>query len=65
VRVFEQRRDQHRLPEVLRTDGGSEFLGGPFTACANDAGMATQCPQPRKPNQNAYVECVNRKKLYF
>ena len=60
VRIFEQLRDQHGLPQVLRTDNGPEFLGEVFTAWAKDAGMAIQYIQPGKPNQNAYIERFNR-----
>lgn len=60
VRVFEQLRDQHGLPQVLRTDNGPEFLGEVFTAWAKEAGMAIQYIQPGKPNQNAYIERFNR-----
>lgn len=60
VRVFEQLRREHGLPEVLRTDNGSEFLGEAFTAWAREAGMAIQYIQPGKPNQNAYIERFNR-----
>lgn len=60
VRVFEQLRDQHGLPQVLRTDNGPEFLGAVFTAWAKGNGMAIQYIQPGKPNQNAYVERFNR-----
>jgi len=60
VRVFEQLRDQHGLPQVLRTDNGPEFLGEIFTAWAKEAGMAIQYIQPGKPNQKAYIERFNR-----
>jgi len=60
VRVFEQLKAQHGLPQVLRTDNGPEFLGEAFTRWAKQAGMAIQYIQPGKPNQNAYVERFNR-----
>lgn len=60
VRVFEQLRQEHGLPQVLRTDNGPEFLGEAFTAWAKEAGMAIQYIQPGKPNQNAYIERFNR-----
>jgi putative transposase len=60
VRVFAQLRQQHGLPQVLRTDNGPEFLGEVFTSWAKSAGMAIQYIQPGKPNQNAYVERFNR-----
>lgn len=60
VRVFEQIRALHGLPQVLRTDNGPEFLGEAFTSWAKNAGMAIQYIQPGKPNQNAYIERFNR-----
>ncbi len=60
VRVFDQLRQQHGLPQVLRTDNGPEFLGEVFTSWAKSAGMAIQYIQPGKPNQNAYIERFNR-----
>jgi putative transposase len=61
VRIFEQlRRDHGRLPQVLRTDNGPEFLGETFVQWAKTHGMAIQYIQPGKPNQNAYIERFNR-----
>jgi len=60
VRVFERLRDQHGLPQVLRTDNGPKFLGETFTYWAKEAGIAIQYIQPGKPNQNGYVERFNR-----
>lgn len=60
VRTFEQLKREHRLPQVLRTDNGPEFLGEAFTSWAKGAGVAIQYIQPGKPNQNAYIERFNR-----
>jgi putative transposase len=60
VRVFERLRAEYGLPEVLRTDNGPEFLGEVFTAWTKEAGMAIQYIQPGKPNQNAFIERLNR-----
>jgi len=60
VRIFRRLKQQHGLPQVLRTDNGPEFLGETFTSWAKEAGMAIQYIQPGKPNQNAYVERFNR-----
>lgn len=60
VRVFEQIKRDHGLPQVLRTDNGPEFLGAAFVQWAKDNGMALRYIQPGKPNQNAYVERFNR-----
>ena len=60
VRIFEQLKDNHGLPQVLRTDNGPEFLGETFIQWAKANAMAIQYIQPRKPNQNAYIERFNR-----
>lgn len=60
VRVFEQIKRDHGLPQVLRSDNGPEFLGEVFTAWAKSNGVALQYIQPGKPNQNAYIERFNR-----
>lgn len=60
VRVFEQIRQNHGLPQVLRSDNGPEFLGEVFTAWAKTNVVAIQYIQPGKPNQNAYIERFNR-----
>ncbi len=60
VRVFEQLRRDHGLPQVLRSDNGPEFLGEVFTAWAKANSVAIQYIQPGKPNQNAYIERFNR-----
>jgi len=60
VRVFEQLKQDHGLPRVLRTDNGPEFLGEAFVQWAKANGMAIQYIQPGKPNQNAYIERFNR-----
>ena len=61
IRIFEQLKQDHcRLPQVLRTDNGPEFLGEAFVEWARTNGVAIQYIQPGKPNQNAYVERFNR-----
>ena len=60
VRIFEQLRRDHGLPQVLRTDNGPEFLGEAFVMWAKEHGMAIRYIQPGKPNQNAYIERFNR-----
>ena len=60
VRVFEQLRLNHGLPQVLRTDNGPEFLSEVFVQWTKTHGVAIQYIQPGKPNQNAYVERFNR-----
>ena len=60
VRIFEQLKADHGLPQVLRTDNAPEFLGEAFVQWAKANAMALQYIQPGKPNQNAYVERSNR-----
>lgn len=60
VRVFEQLQQERGLPQVLRTDNGPEFLGEAFVQWAKHQGVAIQYIQPGKPNQNAYIERLNR-----
>jgi putative transposase len=60
VRIFEQLQRDHRLPQVLRTDNGPEFLGEASVQWEKTHGMAIQYIPPGKANQNAYIERVNR-----
>ena len=53
VRIFDQIKRDHGLPQVLRSDNGPEFLGEAFTQWAKASGVAIQYIQPGKPNQNA------------
>jgi len=59
IRVFEQLQAERGLPDVLRTDNGSEFLGEVFVRWCNDHGVLIDYIQPGKPNQNAYIERFN------
>lgn len=60
VRVFDQIKRDHGLPQVVRSDNGPEFLGEAFTQWAKANGVAIQYIQPGKPNQNAFIERFNR-----
>src|SRR3546814_8128204 len=60
IRIFEQLKSDHGLPQVLRTDNGPEFLGEAFVQWAKLNGMAIRYIQPGKTNQNAYIESFNR-----
>lgn len=60
IRIFEQLKRDHGVPQVLRTDNGPEFLGEAFVQWAKLNGMAIRYIQPGKPNQNAYIERFNR-----
>ena len=60
VRVFEQLKAEHGLPDVLRTDNGPEFLGECFTSWCKENKITIDYIEPGKPNQNAYIERFNR-----
>src|SRR5690606_14181173 len=60
IRVFEQLKRDHGLPQVVRSDNGPEFLGEAFIQWLKANGVAIQHIQPGKPNQNAYIERFNR-----
>ncbi len=60
VRVFEQIKRDHGLPQVVRSDNGPEFLGEAFTGWLKANGVALRYIQPGKPNQNAFIERFNR-----
>jgi putative transposase len=60
VRVFEQLKSRHGLPQIIRSDNGPEFLGEVFVQWLKDEGVALQYIEPGKPNQNAYIERFNR-----
>ncbi len=60
IRIFEILKITRGLPDVLRVDNGPEFTSGEFVAWAEDNGMFIQYIQPGKPNQNAYIERLNR-----
>lgn len=60
IRVSEQLKRDHGLPQVVRSDNGPEFLGEAFIQWLKENGVAIQYIQPGKPNQNAYIERFNR-----
>ena len=60
VRIFEQIKRDHGLPQVIRSDNGPEFLGDNFVQWLKANGVALRYIQPGKPNQNAYIERFNR-----
>ena len=60
VRIFEQITRDHSLPKGIRTDNGPAFLGEAFKQWRTDNDVVLQPIQPGKPNQNAFIERVNR-----
>jgi len=59
VRIFEQLKRDHGLPQVLRTDNGPEFLGEAFVQWAKLNGMPSGTSSPasptRTPTSNASI----------
>lgn len=47
------------LPQVIRSDNGSEFIGKAMMQWAGTVGVALKQIQPGKPQQNAYCESFN------
>ena len=45
---------------MLRTDNGPEFLSGEFIAWAEGVEMTIRYIQPAKPNQNIFIERLNK-----
>jgi putative transposase len=60
VRIFEQVKRDHGLPQVIRSDNSPEFLGERFVQWLKANGVALRYIQPGKPTQNAYIERFNR-----
>lgn len=52
VRVFKQLQAEHGLPDVLRTDNDSEFLGECLTSRCLENGVMIDYIEPGKSNQN-------------
>lgn len=47
------------LPQVLRTDNGSEFCGRAMLTWAHDRGVTLRLIEPSEPTQNACIESFN------
>jgi putative transposase len=60
VRIFEQVKRDHGLPQVIRSDNSPEFLGERFVQWLKANGVALRYIRPGKPTQNAYIERFNR-----
>jgi putative transposase len=50
VRIFEQIKRDHGLPQAIRSDNGPEFLGESFVQWLKANGVALRYIQPGKPN---------------
>lgn len=60
IRLLEQLKDSHPLPQQIRVDNGPEFISSKLVAWCEDHGIHLHHIQPGKPAQNAYVERFNR-----
>ena len=60
VRTLEQLGRVHGYPEAIRCDNGPEFLSQVFVDWCQEHQIEIFYIQPRKPNQNAYIERFNR-----
>ncbi|WP_343231482.1 DDE-type integrase/transposase/recombinase [Xanthomonas euvesicatoria] len=65
VRVFEQIKHDHGLPQVVRSDNGPEFLGETFTSWLKVNGVAIKYIQPenrtRTPSSNVSTAPFGKK----
>ena len=59
TRVLEALAITRSLPQVLRTDNGSEFCGRAMLTWAHARGVTLRLIEPGKPTQNAYIESFN------
>jgi transposase InsO family protein len=59
TRILEQLAVTRGLPQVLRTDNGSEFCGRAMLTWAHERGVTLRLIEPGKPTQNAYIESFN------
>jgi len=60
IRELQQLMEWRGQPESLRFDNGPEFIATNILDFCRDNEIETLHIQPRKPNQNAYVERFNR-----
>jgi transposase InsO family protein len=51
--------EQHRKPEILRSDNGREFIASHLTAWLSDEGVECAFIAKGRPNQNGIVERLN------
>jgi putative transposase len=61
VRLMEELKETHGLPEVMVVDNGPEFTSGAFLTWAQNNGVDIHFIDPGKPTQNAYIESFNGK----
>jgi putative transposase len=64
IRSLEQIMQSRGIPKVLRCDTGPEYISELIVSWAKRKGIRMEYIQPRKPQQNAYVERFNRTVRY-
>ena len=60
IRVLEQHRESHPLPEQKRVDNGPEHISSKLMTWCEQLVIQLHHIQPGKPTQNAYIERFNR-----
>ena len=60
ARVMKQLEEMVGLPKAIRLDNGSELRSAIFTSWCEAKGIELKFIQPRKPQQNAFIERFNR-----
>jgi putative transposase len=60
VRVLDELTAVHGCPAAIRVDNGPEFLAQPFVEWCAEHRTPIHYIQPGKPDQNAYIEHLNR-----
>lgn len=60
IRVLEQLKDSHDLPQQIRVDNGPELVSAKLVAWCETNHVHLHHIQPGKPTQNAYIERFNR-----
>jgi putative transposase len=60
VRALTELTEIRGRPATLRMDNGPELISGDLEASARHHAVELRFIQPGKPNQNAYLERVNR-----
>jgi len=64
IRSLDQIIEWRGKPKVLRCDNGPEYISATLIEWANRKGIRMEYIQPGKPQQNAYVERLNRTVRY-
>ena len=60
IRVLEQLIEMYGVPASIRCDNGPEFTSLAFSTWCEERKITVRYIQPGKPDQNAYIERLNR-----